>query len=161
MYSLSFKEPVMSSEHHYGKCFVEAALKSIRGKQLQRKRKWTHWLYVSALCTISEDHSQDEQCPGVSICQCTVRTLKMAVLLGSIQALVNLYLLHPHPTHITDLPHTCPRPQLRLDQNISTEIAYQRGVEGHVPPLLVSLITKSQLQVNSPDNWHPPPHFPQ
>lgn len=85
----------------------------------------------------------------------------MAVLLGSVQALVNLCLLHPHTTHITDLPHTCPRPQLRLGQNISIEIAYQRGVEGHVPPLLVSLITKCQLQINSPDNWHPPPHFPQ
>ena len=63
-----------------------------------------------------------------------VRPLRMVVHL-SVHALRDLYLLHLHPTHMSDLATYLlgtPRPQL--------VIAYQRGGEGHVP-LLFSLVT--------------------
>ena len=69
----------------------------------------------------------------------------MAVLLLSVHPLFLQCLLHLHPIHVTDLPTYLPLPQLvivlALDQNISTEIAYQRAHEG-CAPLLVSLVTE-------------------
>ena len=64
---------------------------------------------------------------------CTVRPLKIAVLLLSGHTLLNQCLLHLHPTHMTDLP-------MYLPQAPASDCSYQKGHEGRAH-LLVSLIT--------------------
>ena len=68
----------------------------------------------------------------------------MAVLLLLVYPLLSQYLLHLHPTHMTDLPTYLPLPQLVIVLTFRSErlhlIAYQSGGEGRAP-LLVSLVT--------------------
>ena len=62
-----------------------------------------------------------------------VRPPKMAVLLLSVHPLLDQYLFHLHPTHISDLP-------MYLPQAPASDCSYQRGGEG-LALLLVPLVT--------------------
>ena len=77
-----------------------------------------------------------------------VRSLKMAVLLLSVHPLPNQYLLHLHPTHMTDFP-------THLPQAPGDDCSY-KGVTEWCGPLLVSLVTNEPKYINFPYNWESP-----
>ena len=62
----------------------------------------------------------------------------MAVLLPSVYSLLTQYLLHLHPTHMTDLPTYLPQAPA------TNERSYQWGSEGQAP-LLVSLVANEPI----------------
>lgn len=75
------------------------------------------------------------------------RPLNMIVLLLSVRPLPDQCLLHLYLTHKTDLPSTCPRPQL--------VIILIKGMGGGAggAPQLVSLVTNEHTRHQFPYNW--------